>query len=88
MFVGQPRLVRAGDHNTIHLWVPAGTPNEIVQKISRDTLKVLAEPAVAKRLADLGNDPMPMNPQEFSRFVDSEIKEYERLMRTAGIEKR
>ena len=52
------------------------------------SLKVLAEPAVAKRLADLGNDPMPMNPQEFSRFVDSEIKEYERLMRTAGIEKR
>ena len=44
--------------------------------------------AVAKRLADLGNDPMPMNPQEFSRFVDSEIKEYDRLMKAAGIEKR
>ena len=88
-----PTLEEAGVKNAASplwfgLWVPAGTPNEIVQKISRDTLKVLAEPAVAKRLADLGNDPMPMNPQEFSRFVDSEIKEYERLMRTAGIEKR
>ena len=88
-----PTLDEAGVKNAASplwfgLWVPAGTPNEIVQKISRDTLKVLSEPAIAKRLADLGNDPMPMNPQEFSRFVDSEIKEYERLMRTAGIEKR
>ena len=88
-----PTLEEAGIKNAASplwfgMWVPAGTPNDIVQKISRDTLKVLAEPAVAKRLADLGNDPIPMNPQEFSRFVDSEIKEYDRLMKAAGIEKR
>ncbi|MDI9331606.1 MAG: tripartite tricarboxylate transporter substrate binding protein [Alphaproteobacteria bacterium] len=70
------------------MWVPTGTPNEVVQKISRDTLKVLAEPAVVKRLTDLGNDLMPMNPQEFSRYVDSEIAEYDRVFRAAGIERR
>lgn len=70
------------------IWVPAGTPNDIVQKISRDTLKVLNEPAIAKRLSDLGNDPMPMKPAEFKQYVEAELKEYERLVRAAGIEKR
>jgi tripartite-type tricarboxylate transporter receptor subunit TctC len=70
------------------MWVPTGTPDAIVQKISRDTLKVLAEPALAKRLTDLGNDLMPMNTTEFSRYVDSEIAEYDRVIRAAGIEKR
>jgi tripartite-type tricarboxylate transporter receptor subunit TctC len=69
------------------IWVPAGTPNDIVQKISRDTLKVLNEPAITKRLNDLGNDLMPMKPAEFKQYVESELKEYDRLVRTAGIEK-
>ena len=42
----------------------------------------------AKRLTDLGNDLMLMNPQEFSRYVDSEISEYDKVIRSAGIEKR
>lgn len=88
-----PTLDEAGVKNAASplwfgMWVPTGTPNEVVQKISRDTLKVLAEPVIAKRLTDLGNDLMPMNPTEFSRYVDSEISEYDRVIRAAGIEKR
>jgi hypothetical protein len=29
-----------------------------------------------------------MNPQEFSRYVDAEILDYDRVIRSAGIEKR
>ena len=88
-----PTLEEAGIKNAASplwfgMWVPTGTPDAIVQKISRDTLKVLAEPALAKRLTDLGNDLMPMNTTEFSRYVDSEIAEYDRVIRAAGIEKR
>ena len=88
-----PTLEEAGIKNAASplwfgMWVPSGTPNEVVQKISRDTLKVLAEPTIAKRLTDLGNDLMLMNPQEFSRYVDAEILDYDRVIRSAGIEKR
>jgi tripartite-type tricarboxylate transporter receptor subunit TctC len=69
------------------IWVPAGTPHDVVQRISRDTLKVLNEPAITKRLNDLGNDLMPMKPSEFKQYVEVELKEYERLVRAAGIEK-
>jgi len=88
-----PTLEEAGIKNAASplwfgMWVPSGTPNEVVQKISRDTLKVLSEPTIAKRLTDLGNDIMLMNPQEFSRYVDAEILDYDRVIRSAGIEKR
>ncbi len=88
-----PTLEEAGVKNAASplwfgMWVPTGTPNDVVQKLSRDTLRVLAEPAISKRLTDLGNDLMPMNLTEFSRYVDSEIAEYDRVIRAAGIEKR
>jgi tripartite-type tricarboxylate transporter receptor subunit TctC len=67
------------------IWAPAGTPENIVAKISADTRKALADRGVRDRLANLGNDPMDMSPQEFGRFVRSEIDEYARVIKAAGI---
>jgi tripartite-type tricarboxylate transporter receptor subunit TctC len=67
------------------IWAPAGTPANIVAKISADTRKALADRGVRDRLANLGNDPMDMSPQEFGRFVRSEIDEYARVIKAAGI---
>ena len=67
------------------IWAPAGTPANIVAKISADTRKALADPGVRERLANLGNDPMDMSPEEFARFVRSEIAEYARVIKAAGI---
>lgn len=67
------------------VWGPAGMPAEVVRKINGDVRKALAEPAVKQRLANLGNDPMDMSPEEFARFVRSEISDYQRVVRAAGI---
>jgi tripartite-type tricarboxylate transporter receptor subunit TctC len=67
------------------VWGPAGMPAEVVRKINGDVRKALAEPAVKQRLANLGNDPMDMSPEEFARFVRSEINDYQRVVRAAGI---
>jgi tripartite-type tricarboxylate transporter receptor subunit TctC len=67
------------------VWGPAGMPAEVVRKINGDIRKALAEPAVKQRLANLGNDPMDMSPEEFARFVRSEINDYQRVVRAAGI---
>src|SRR5688572_12110361 len=67
------------------VWGPAGMPPEVVRKINGDVRKALAEPAVKQRLANLGNDPMDMSPEEFARFVRSEISDYQRVVRAAGI---
>jgi tripartite-type tricarboxylate transporter receptor subunit TctC len=67
------------------LWGPAGLPAELVNKISTDTRRALADPGVREKLANTGNTPMDMSPQEFARFVRSEIEDYARTARAAGI---
>jgi tripartite-type tricarboxylate transporter receptor subunit TctC len=67
------------------LWGPAGMPPELVSKISADTRKALKDPAVRDRLVQLGNDTMDMSPDEFKKFVASEVVEYARVVKAAGI---
>jgi len=67
------------------LWGPAGMPADLVNKINADLRRALADPGVKERLANLGNDTMDMSPQEFARFVRSEIEDYQRVVRNAGI---
>jgi tripartite-type tricarboxylate transporter receptor subunit TctC len=67
------------------LWVAAGTPNDIVQKISTDVRKALADPEVKEKLANLGNDTMDMSPPEFAKFVREETETYAHIIKAAGI---
>ncbi len=67
------------------LWGPAGMPADVVSKISNDTRKALKEAAVRDRLVALGNDTMDMSPEEFRKFVQSEVQEYARVIKAAGI---
>jgi tripartite-type tricarboxylate transporter receptor subunit TctC len=67
------------------VWGPARMPADLVTKINVDVRRALADPGVKERLANLGNDTMDMSPQEFARFVRSEIEDYQRVVRNAGI---
>jgi tripartite-type tricarboxylate transporter receptor subunit TctC len=67
------------------VWGPAGMPADIVNKINADVRKALADPTVKERLANTGNEPMDMSPREFARFVRSEIDDYQRVVKAAGI---
>ena len=67
------------------VWGPAGVPADVVSKINADARKALADPGVKEKLANLGNDAMDMSPQDFARFVRSEIDDYQRVVRAAGI---
>jgi len=67
------------------LWGPAGVPANVVDKISKDVNRALADPGVRERLAKLGNDTMSMTPSEFSQFVRREIEDYARVIKAAGI---
>jgi tripartite-type tricarboxylate transporter receptor subunit TctC len=67
------------------LWGPAGMPAELVNKINADVRRALADPGVREKLANTGNSPLDMSPQDFARFVRSEIDDYQRVVRAAGI---
>jgi tripartite-type tricarboxylate transporter receptor subunit TctC len=67
------------------VWGPAGMPAEVVNKINADVRKALADPTVKERLANGGNETLDMSPQEFARYVRSEIDVYQRVIKAAGI---
>jgi tripartite-type tricarboxylate transporter receptor subunit TctC len=67
------------------VWGPAGMPAEVVDRISKDVNRALADPGVRERLAKLGNDVMVMSPAEFSQFVRREVEDYARIVKAAGI---
>ncbi len=67
------------------LWAPAGTPADVVQKISADVRRALADAGVKEKLLALGNDGMDMSPVEFAKFVREEIDTYQRVIKAAGI---
>src|SRR5688572_33511060 len=67
------------------VWGPGGMAVEVVNKLNGDIRKALADATVKERLANLGNDTMDMSAHDFARFVRSEIDDYQRVVRAAGI---
>lgn len=67
------------------LMAPAGTPQPIIDKINRDTVKVLSDGAVRERLQSLGLEPAGSTPAEFAKLLDEEFKRWEPLIRTNNI---
>lgn len=67
------------------LWGPAKMSPDLVNKINADVRKALADPKVKERLVNGGNETMDMPPQEFSKLVRSEIEDYARVLKAAGV---
>ncbi len=68
------------------MMAPAGTPREIVQRLSDAAIKALNRPDVQQRMAGLSVAPESMGPEEFTKFVAVEVPRWVRLIREAGIQ--
>jgi tripartite-type tricarboxylate transporter receptor subunit TctC len=64
--------------------VPAGTPRDIVHKISADMNKVLQSAEVKQRMADIGLTPIGNTPEEFDAYIRSEIPKWARVVKASG----
>ena len=69
----------------VGMFAPAGTPRDIVDRLHAETAKVLANPEVRARLAQLGAEPLLMEPKEFDREIAREIATNAALVKAAGI---
>ena len=68
------------------LFVPAKTPQAIVDKLHQETAKALQIPAVRERFAGLGIEPMPMTLAEFAAFFKNDVDGTVSLAKAAGIQ--
>ena len=65
---------------------PAGTPTDIVQRLSTDINKALNDPQVKQRLYDAGAEPAPSTPEAFAKMLHAEIEKWTKVVRTANIQ--
>ena len=67
------------------LFAPAGTPPAVVNKVHQDVMKVLAQPDLRSRFAQLGLDTVGSTPAELAVIVKNDIAKWTRVIKQAGI---
>ena len=67
--------------------VPAGTPQQIVNKLHAETVKILALPEVKEQLYKLGSDAVGDTPAQFATRIKEEIALWAKVIADASIPK-
>jgi tripartite-type tricarboxylate transporter receptor subunit TctC len=66
------------------VFVPAGTPPEIIARLNRDIVQVLKDPRVVSAIAQQASQPVGNSPQEFSTLVRNENQQFAALIKEIG----
>jgi tripartite-type tricarboxylate transporter receptor subunit TctC len=80
----------AGFHMTLWngLWVPKGTPKDVIARLNKAAVETMADPAVQKRLNDLGLE-VPardqLTPQALAAWHKAEVNKWWPIIKKAGI---
>ncbi len=84
-----PTIAEAGvpgyeANNWYGILLPAKTPRAIVDRLNRDTVKILNSPAIKELLFRQGLDASASTPQEFSTYIKSEMTKWAKVVKTSG----
>ena len=85
-----PTLAQVGiegvEMNTWYgLFATAGTPKDVLAKLYAETMKILAQPDIRKKLEDLGGEPGTLTPEQFAAMNRSDFDRFGKLVKAAGI---
>lgn len=89
-YPGVPTTKEQGFANfEISVWygilAPAGTPRDIINRLSTELGKAVHAPDMKPRFAQAGVDPLSSTPEEFGRFIQSEATRFGKVIKEAGI---
>jgi tripartite-type tricarboxylate transporter receptor subunit TctC len=71
--------------NWYAVFAPAGTPGEVVNRLNQVIRQAVTAPEVRDPLVDLGADIFTQTPEEFGRFLKSEIERWRGVVARYGI---
>ncbi|GGC53655.1 exported protein [Siccirubricoccus deserti] len=85
-----PTVIEGGIENFVAsswcmLLAPAGTPQEIVDRLATEVGKIVREPAMAKRLQDLGFVVEGRPPAQTGEFLRAEVERWGSVIRAANV---
>ncbi len=86
-----PTLAEAGAPNQeleiiLGLLAPGGTPREVIERLQRETVRVIAMPEIHEQLAALGFEPIGSSPEEFAQRIRAEAEKWAKVIRAAGLQ--
>jgi tripartite-type tricarboxylate transporter receptor subunit TctC len=64
--------------------VAAGTPREVVRKLSLDLAEAVNSADIRARMADIGLTPVGNRPEEFDAFIAAEIGKWAKVVKASG----
>ena len=67
------------------LFVPAGTPAAIINRLNAETQRIAHDPAYVAAMKRIGTDVASSTPQEFTGFVHGEVRKWGKAVRQAGV---
>lgn len=67
------------------LFLPKGTPADVVQRFAKEVQAAMADPKVRERLSQAGVIPVGDSPSEFGKFIDTESRRWQQLVKARGI---
>lgn len=67
------------------LVAPAATPAAVIRRVNGDAVAILRDPGIQARMRQLGGFPDPGTPEEYARFIASEISKWREVARAANV---
>jgi tripartite-type tricarboxylate transporter receptor subunit TctC len=66
------------------VFAPAGTPKPVVDKLQAEISRILKTPDVAKKLTDIGLEPVGSTPEELAAYQRAEIVKWAKVVKDSG----
>jgi tripartite-type tricarboxylate transporter receptor subunit TctC len=90
LFPDLPTMAESGypDYEAVPwfgLMAPAGTPAPIIERLHRESAKVLAMPEVRRSLENQGLDVIGSSPAELAEVIRTELPYWAKVIKEAGI---
>ena len=67
------------------IFVPAGTPKPIIDRLHDEILKIIAQPDIQERLKNLGMQPSTMTTEQVAAFQKAEVEKWAQVIKAANV---
>ena len=64
---------------------PVATPRPVIERLNAAVNKALDDPAIRKRLADLGVERVGGTPEDFAAYLRAKVEETDKVAKAAGL---
>ncbi|CAN1543778.1 PBP2_Bug27 domain containing protein [Burkholderiaceae bacterium] len=64
--------------------MPKATPRDAIDRVNAEVNRILADPKMRERLAELGGVPIPGTPEDFGKVIAAETQKWEKVVKSSG----